>query len=78
MKRGALTTLVQSEDQSIQHRGEGHPIGRVLVFGWRPTGHWQCGPVRIITSTDGFGGLDVFVVGAWFDNHDTLPKNNFC
>jgi len=50
----------------------------VLVFGWRPTGHWQCGPVRIITSTDGFGGLDVFVVGAWFDNHDTLPKNNFC
>jgi hypothetical protein len=44
--------------------------------GWRPTGHWQCGPVRIITSTDGFGGLDFFVVGAWFDNHYTLQKDN--
>jgi hypothetical protein len=42
--------------------------------GWRATGHWQCGPVKIITSTDGFGALDMFVVGAWFDNHYTLRR----
>src|SRR5262245_23785770 len=42
--------------------------------GWRETGYWQCGPVRIITSIDGFGGLDFFVIGAWFDNHYTLQR----
>jgi hypothetical protein len=43
--------------------------------GWIPTGEWQCGPhVRVIVSTDGFGALDWFVVGAWFDNHYTLRR----
>jgi hypothetical protein len=45
-----------------------------IAPGWRATGHWQCGPVRIITSTDGFGGLDFFVIGAWFDNHYTVQR----
>jgi hypothetical protein len=44
--------------------------------GWRETGYWQCGPyVKIITSIDGFGGMDFLVVGAWFDNHYTLRGN---
>ncbi len=43
--------------------------------GWRITGEWQCGPVKIITSGDGFGGIDFFVIGAWFDNHYTLRAN---
>jgi hypothetical protein len=43
--------------------------------GWYATGYWQCGPVRITTSADGFGGLDVFVEHAWFNNHYTLQHN---
>jgi hypothetical protein len=43
--------------------------------GWRATGEWQCGPyVRIITSVDGFGGMDFLITGAWFDNHYTLKR----
>jgi hypothetical protein len=43
--------------------------------GWIPTGEWQCGPhVRIVASTDGLGGMDFFVVGAWFDNHYTVRR----
>jgi hypothetical protein len=30
--------------------------------------------VRIIVSSDGLGGLDWFVKGAWFDNHYTLRR----
>jgi hypothetical protein len=44
--------------------------------GWQPTGEWQCGPhVRIVASGDGFGGIDFFISGAWFDNHYTLRAN---
>jgi hypothetical protein len=42
--------------------------------GWREIGYWQCGPVRIITAGDGFGGIDFFVIAAWFDNHYTLQR----
>ena len=43
--------------------------------GWMPTGEWQCGPhVRVIVSSDGLGGLDWFVTGAWFDNHYTVRR----
>jgi hypothetical protein len=45
--------------------------------GWRATGHWQCGPVRILSSeaANGSAGLDFFVTGAWFDNHFTLIRD---
>jgi hypothetical protein len=42
--------------------------------GWHATGEWQCGPVRVISSTDGQGGVDFYVQGAWFDNHYTLQR----
>jgi hypothetical protein len=42
--------------------------------GWFVTGEWHCGPVRIITSTDGGDGIDFLVIGAWFDNHYTLRR----
>jgi hypothetical protein len=43
--------------------------------GWIPTGEWQCGPnVRVIVSIDGFGAMDFFVKGAWFDNHYTVRR----
>src|SRR5580765_8268936 len=36
--------------------------------GWIPTGEWQCGPnVRIVVSTDGYGAMNFFVAGAWFE-----------
>ena len=42
---------------------------------WRPTGEWQCGPyVHILSSTDGFGGADFYVTGAWFNNHYTIQR----
>jgi hypothetical protein len=54
----------------------GVPVAKAqpVAPGWTPTGEWQCGPVRIITSTDGGFGIDFFVVGAWFDNHFTLRR----
>ena len=43
--------------------------------GWIPTGEWQCGPhVRVVVSIDGFGAMDFFVKGAWFDNHYTVRR----
>ena len=42
--------------------------------GWIPTGEWQCGPVRIVVSIDGYGAMDFFVAGAWFDNHYTVRR----
>jgi hypothetical protein len=43
--------------------------------GWIPTGEWQCGPhVRVVVSIDGYGAMDFFVVGAWFDNHYTVRR----
>jgi hypothetical protein len=43
--------------------------------GWIPTGEWQCGPhVRVVVSIDGFGAMDFFVQGAWFDNHYTVRR----
>jgi len=42
--------------------------------GWIPTGEWQCGPVRIVVSSDGRESLDFFVIGAWFDNHYTVRR----
>lgn len=43
--------------------------------GWFITGEWQCGPhVRIISSSDGLGGADFYVKGAWFDNHYTIRR----
>jgi hypothetical protein len=42
--------------------------------GWFPTGEWQCGPVRIITSTDGWAGVNFEVRGAWFDNNYTFRR----
>ena len=42
--------------------------------GWIPTGEWQCGPVRIVVSIDGYGAMDFFVTGAWFDNHYTVRR----
>lgn len=50
------------------------PVNAQVAPGWTPTGEWQCGPVRVISSTDGFGGVDFFVIGAWFDNHYTLQR----
>jgi hypothetical protein len=49
-----------------------------IAPGWRATGHWQCGPVRIITSQpiNGSTGLDFYVIGAWFDNHFTLYQGD--
>ena len=42
--------------------------------GWFPTGEWQCGPVRIIASVDGFGAVNFQINGAWFDNNYTLRR----
>jgi hypothetical protein len=42
--------------------------------GWTATGEWQCVPVRVITSIDGFSGIDFYVKGAWFDNHYTFQR----
>lgn len=43
--------------------------------GWIPTGEWQCGPhVRVVVSIDGYGAMDFFVIGAWFDNHYTVRR----
>jgi hypothetical protein len=42
--------------------------------GWIPTGEWQCGPVRVVVSIDGYGAMDFFVAGAWFDNHYTVRR----
>jgi hypothetical protein len=43
--------------------------------GWIPTGEWQCGPhVRVVVSIDGYGAMDFFVKGAWFDNHYTVRR----
>jgi len=43
--------------------------------GWIPTGEWQCGPnVRIVVSIDGYGAMNFFVVGAWFDNNYTVRR----
>ena len=50
------------------------PVSAQVAPGWTATGEWQCGPVRVISSTDGFGGVDFFVIGAWFDNHYTLQR----
>jgi hypothetical protein len=52
----------------------GVPVAKAqqVAPGWTPTGEWQCGPVRIITSVDGGFGIDFFVKGAWFDNHFTV------
>jgi hypothetical protein len=52
----------------------GAAAAQQVAPGWTATGEWQCGPVRIITSTDGSGGLDFFVIGAWFDNHYTMQR----
>ena len=30
--------------------------------------------MRIITSSDGLGGVDSFIKGAWFDNHYTIRR----
>jgi len=42
--------------------------------GWIPTGEWQCGPVRIVVSIDGYGAMNFFVAGAWFDNNYTVRR----
>jgi len=43
--------------------------------GWIPTGEWQCGPnVRIVVSIDGYGAMNFFVRGAWFDNNYTVRR----
>jgi hypothetical protein len=42
--------------------------------GWLPTGEWQCGPVRIVASVDGFGAVNFQINGAWFDNNYTLRR----
>jgi hypothetical protein len=52
----------------------GPTVAMEVAPGWTATGEWQCGPVRIITSTDGFSGVDFFVIGAWFDNHYTMQR----
>jgi hypothetical protein len=67
MKRLLLATIVFAFVTSAA------PAQQVAP-GWRATGEWQCGPVKVISSTDGFGGVDFFVVGAWFDNHYTLRR----
>ena len=53
----------------------GTTVALAQAPGWIPTGEWQCGPnVRVVVSIDGYGAMDFFVIGAWFDNHYTVRR----
>ena len=53
----------------------GPSVALAQAPGWIPTGEWQCGPnVRVVVSIDGYGAMDFFVIGAWFDNHYTVRR----
>ena len=41
--------------------GTAYVVAQEVAPGWRATGYWQCGPVRITTSVDRYGGMDFFV-----------------
>ena len=52
----------------------GTTVAQAQAPGWIPTGEWQCGPVQVVVSIDGYGAFDFFVKGAWFDNHYTIRR----